>query len=72
MEKIRLIGCGYQDAQPAENIKAGDTLLWNFGSREDVISIDKITPKSISMTVRCSDGKLYKRNMRKTTLVCIL
>lgn len=72
MAKIHLIGWGDVNAQPAENVKVGDTLLWNYGSKSQVVSIDKITAKSITISTRCSDGKIYQRMMRKNRLICIL
>lgn len=71
MGKIYLIGWGEVEGQPAENIKAGDTLMWNFGIKSEVLSIDKITPKSITITTKGSNGKEYRRTLRKSTLVCI-
>lgn len=72
MGKIYLIGWGEVEGQPAENIKAGDTLMWNFGIKSEVLSIDKVTPKSITITTKGSNGKEYKRTLRKSTLVCIM
>lgn len=72
MKKIYLIGLGYVDAQPAENIKVGDTLMWNFGFKSEVLSIDKVTAKSITISTKGNDGRIYKRMMRKGTLICIL
>ena len=72
MKKIYLIGLGYVDAQPAENIKVGDTLMWNFGFKSEVLSIDKLTSKSITISTKGTDGRTYKRVMRKSTLICIL
>lgn len=40
MGKIYLIGWGEVNAQPAGNIKVGDTLMWNYGYKSKVLSID--------------------------------
>lgn len=72
MGKIYLIGWGEVEGRPAENIKAGDTLMWNYGLKSEVLSIDKVTPKSITITTKVCNGKEYKRILRKSTLVCIL
>lgn len=72
MAKMHLIGWGDVEAQPAENVKVGDILMWNYGSKSEVVSVDKITAKSITIIERCSNGKLYQRMMRKNRLVCIL
>lgn len=69
---MHLIGWGDVEAQPAESVKVGDTLMWNYGSKSEVVSIDKTTAKSITISERCSNGKIYQRLMRKNRLVCIL
>lgn len=72
MAKMHLIGWGDVEAQPAENVKIGDILMWNYGIKSEVVSIDKTTDKSITISERYSNGKLYQRLMRKNRLVCIL
>lgn len=72
MGKIYLIGWGEVNAQPAGNIKVGDTLMWNYGYKSKVLSIDKTTAKSITISTKSDTGKVCQRTMRKSTLICIL
>ena len=72
MKKIQLIGYGLCDAQPAKTIKPGDTLMWNYGVKSVVESIEKETPKQIVIKERYQSGKSYIRRMGKERLVCIL
>lgn len=71
MRKINLIGVGEVNAQPAENIKEGNTLMWNYGIKAVVKEIVKQTEKSIIIMERYGD-KDYRRTLRKSSLVCIL
>lgn len=72
MKKIQLIGCGWVDAQPAKNLKPGDTLMWNYGVTSVVDSIEKETPKQIVIKERAKSGKIYTRRIGKERLVCII
>ena len=71
MSKIQLIGYGWVEAQPAKNVKQGDTLVWNYGETSVVETIVKETPKQIVITERYRSGKVYTRRMGKERLVCI-
>jgi hypothetical protein len=71
VDTLQLQSIGHVVGQPAENIKVGDNLMWNFGGIETVLSIDKSTEKMISITV-LYEGKEYKRGLKKSRLVCIL
>ena len=64
MKKIQLNGYGWVDAQPAKNLKPGDTSV--------VDSIEKETPKQIVIKERAKSGKIYTRRMGKERLVCII
>lgn len=71
MAKMNLIGIGEVNAQPAKDIKTGDTLMWNYGIKAIVTAIVKQTEKSIMIIERYGD-KEYRRTLRKSSLVCIL
>ena len=71
MKTIQLIGYGKAEAQPAKNIKVGDTLVWNYGQTEKVDSMQKETKTQIVINVLSESGKIYTRRMSKERLVCI-
>ena len=71
MSKTQLIGYGWVEAQPAKNVKPGDTLVWNYGETSVVETIVKETPTQIVITERYRSGKVYTRRIGKERLVCI-
>ncbi len=70
-QSMRLQSVGWVQGQPAANIKKGDFLMWNFGSKSEVSEVRQIGTKFVEIDVY-HDGKLYKRKLLKTRLVCIL
>ena len=70
---MRLQGIGNVLGNPASEIKKGDILMWNFGSKSEVLEIVKETRKTITIKekqVGCS--YIGERKMTKSRLVCIL
>lgn len=47
---IRLQGIGLVAARPAREVEAGDTLVWNYGYRYEVVSVDP-SPSGRTLTV---------------------
>lgn len=39
-KETRLIGVGVIDGIEARDLKVGDTMIWNYGSEEKVVSIE--------------------------------
>lgn len=68
---MRLQGIGLVLGTPAQKIKKGDFLLWNFGYKSEVKEIIKETEKTITISI-LSKGGLYERKLYKNRLVCIL
>ena len=68
---MRLQSIGTVLGTPAQEIKRGDSLMWNFGSVEVVDNILKETDKTLFISV-VYEGKLYERKLNKKRLVCIL
>ncbi len=70
---IRLQGIGVVLAQPAQEIKAGDCLMWNFGSVYVVNEILSETSKTIVIsTSPVGSETVYEQRFNKDRLVCIL
>ena len=67
---IQLIGVGRVLGRPAKEIKSGDFLLWNYGSKCQVY-IEKETEKTIVFST-VIEGRKYIRRLNKDRLVCIL
>jgi ribosomal 50S subunit-recycling heat shock protein len=68
---IQLQSIGTLKAQPANNIKIGDVLIWNFGAKEIVKRFIKVTAKTILIEIESENGKLYERRLLKTRAVAI-
>jgi hypothetical protein len=69
----RLQGIGLVLGTPAEEIKVGDYLMWNFGYTSEVDSIIKETAKTLTISViESKTRKLYERKLNKSRLVCLL
>lgn len=67
-ESIHLIALGNVPAVPLSEVQAGDTLLWNFGSKSEVVRITAVTPKTYEIVERVK-GQEYTRRKRGSTLV---
>ena len=70
---MRLQSIGLVMGTPANEIKKGDHLMWNFGSISVVNEILKETAKTIVISVSVKGcNKVYQRRLKKNRLVCIL
>lgn len=67
--KIQLHYVGWVPAVEASELKPGDTLMWNFGARSEVVKIEDISRCYLLVHELCGDGKTYKRRMKKDRLV---
>lgn len=68
---LRLQSIGYVLGTPANEIKRGDNLMWNFGTVVTVTDILKVTEKMLVISI-AYNGKQYERKLAKKRLVCIL
>lgn len=67
---IHLQSVGKVPAIQAGDIKPGDVLMWNFGSKYSVDSILKETEKTILIqTTSLESGKTYNQRLFKNRLV---
>lgn len=70
---MRLQSIGYVLGTPAGEIKESDILMWNFGSKSEVLEILNETPKTITIKEKQVGGSFIgERKMTKSRLVCIL
>jgi|LakMenEpi03Aug12_release.lakeMendotaPanAssembly.Ray.scaffolds.fasta_scaffold116391_3 hypothetical protein len=70
---MRLQSIGLVLGTPAENIKQGDFLMWNFGSVYVVNEIIKETAKMIIIsTSPKGSNDIYQQKLNKSRLVCKL
>lgn len=70
---MRLQSIGLVVGTPAENIKKGDFLMWNFGSVYVVNEIIKETEKMIIIsTSPKGSSAVYEQKLNKNRLVCKL
>lgn len=71
--KIRLQGVGMVNAIPAEEMRAGDIRMFNFGATELVIKVIEKSEKTLTVISYNNDnGKYYIYDIRKTTPVAII
>lgn len=71
-DTLQLQSVGHVVGQPAENIKAGAFLMWNFGAVEEVLEVVKSTSASIVIRIKSRSGYVGERRLMKKRLVCIL
>lgn len=70
MGKVHLQSVGNVPGTPAENIKVGDILTWNFGYKATVTEVVKRTAKSVVIRKRYDyNGKEYERRLMFGRLV---
>lgn len=68
---MRLQSVGWVQGYSAANIKAGDSLVWNFGSITTVNSVSNVSARFIEI-VEVINGTEYKRKLLKTRNVAIV
>jgi hypothetical protein len=72
-DTISLQGVGHVIGRPAVEVKAGDTLMWNFGEKETVLSVLSETVHFVTIQIQSSrSGYVGTRKLKKDRLVCIL
>ena len=68
---IHLQGIGEHEAVPARELKPGMIVVWNYGSKSEVVSIEfSKSGKTLTMITECN-GKYYSRKRNANTLVAI-
>ena len=71
---MRLQSIGVVQGTPAQQVKAGDFLMWNFGGVYKVNAILRETKAFVIISTSPKDepGKVYEQKLGKSRLVCIL
>lgn len=71
---MQLQSVGWVLGAPAIELKAGDMTMWNFGSLQEIVSIDRETAQFVVCTLRSVEsGKIYPDvKYKKTRLLCVL
>lgn len=65
VKRIRLQGVGWVPAVEAHELRAGDTVMWNYGSTSEVVGIADVSPAFLRLTLREADGTVNERRMKK-------
>lgn len=69
---VWLQNIGFHPAKPLGDVKAGDVLVYNYGSTAVVVSTRRVGQKSVAMTVETEGGKRYDTTSRRAaTLVAV-
>lgn len=73
MQIIHLQGIGKVKAIPANELKIGSVIVWNYGYTSEVSEIAySKTGKTLTVTLRSNtDGKTYDRKLGSNRLVAI-
>lgn len=67
-----LQGTGRHLALPAKELRPGMTLVWNFGYTSVLKAIEPSkTGKTLTLTTKSEDGKLYTRKFGANTLIAV-
>lgn len=69
MRYVRLQSVGWVAALEVSELKPGDTLLWNFGYRSEVVRVEPVGNGGALLVTRTDDGQEYTRRKRMSTLV---
>ena len=69
---VTLQAVGHIIGTPANDIKPGDVLMWNFAQTTTVLDIVKETKYFITVKTKSKTGFIGVRKLKKTRLVVIL
>lgn len=72
-EAVQLIAVGFVPAILAEDLRVGMYSRFNYGSHEQIVSIEPKGKLSLIVTVRLkADGRLFSRTVRRTTAMAVV
>lgn len=70
---VQLISVGRVPAIAAEDLRVGMYSRFNYGSHEQIVTIEPKGNLSLIVTVRLkADGRLFSRTVRRTTLMAVV
>lgn len=69
---VHLQGIGSHPAIYAKNCKPGMVRVYNYGATAEILSVEPVKGgKSVKITAKESNGKIYETVKRNTTLIAI-
>jgi hypothetical protein len=69
MPQMILQGVGWGQGTPAQEIKPGDKLMWNYGYISEVLAISPRGKTQLTFSLRSENGAVHDRVMGRTRLV---
>lgn len=69
MRYVQLQSVGWVAALEVSELKPGDTLVWNFGHRSEVVRVEPAGNGAALLVTRTDDGQEYTQRKRMSTLV---
>jgi hypothetical protein len=72
MASIHLQGIGLVEAVPVSELRVGSVLVYNYGYRGEVVAVQSVKGgRSVVLSVRAGDGKVYCKRRLLSTLVAV-
>ena len=69
---VWLQGIGWHKAKPLGDIVIGDSVVYNYGSRSEVVDVEKSkSGTSVILTVESKGARYTGRSRRASTLVAV-
>lgn len=66
-----LEGIGWKNAVAAQELKPGQHIIYNYGSKSLIVSVETKSSKSVIVTTLDQRGNQYSRRYRLTSLVAV-
>lgn len=66
-----LEGIGWKNAVAAQELKPGQHIIYNYGSKSLIVSVETKSTKSVIVTTLDQRGNQYSRRYRLTSLVAV-
>lgn len=66
-----LEGIGWKNAVAAQELKPGQHIIYNYGSKSLIVSVETKSTKSVIVTTLDERGNQYSRRYRLTSLVAV-
>ena len=66
---VHLIGMGSVPAKPAQDLKVGDLVVYNYGETAKIFTLEILKSGWVRYQVRSKSGQTYSRKKRFDTLV---
>lgn len=66
-----LEGIGWKNAVAAQELKPGQHIIYNYGSKSLIVSVENKSTKSVIVTTLDERGNQYSRRYKLTSLVAV-